>query len=76
MSKSILIMDTPKRCSDCTVCHQVSSGNAICQAKFTPYSVEGKLTALYTRPDWCPLIEINKTVSEKYLLEYSDDDLK
>lgn len=57
MSKAILVMDMPEKCSECSVCHVVD-GNAICQAKITGDSVEGRLTATYTKPDWCPLREL------------------
>ena len=64
MSKAILVMDMPEKCSKCSVCHVVD-GNAICQAKFTGDSVEGRLTATYTKPDWCPLVPMPEKYPEK-----------
>ena len=56
-TKAILIMDMPSRCGECAVCHMVGS-NALCQAEIGATYTIGRLTATYTKPDWCPLREV------------------
>lgn len=62
-TKAILIMDMPSRCADCPVCHIVD-GNALCQPEIRATSVQGRLTATYTKPDWCPLRKVPEKKDE------------
>ena len=50
-------MDMPSRCGECAVCHMVGS-NALCQAEIGATYTVGRLTATYTKPDWCPLRKV------------------
>ena len=47
MSKSILIIDTPRQCYQCP-CYTCDSVSSFCQK-------ENKETKGNTKPDWCPL---------------------
>lgn len=61
MSKAVLVMDMPKRCSECRFCLQVKQKNglALCLAiddnKPTEYNPKRESEWL---PDWCPLREL------------------
>lgn len=61
MSKCVLVMDMPKRCSECRFCLQVKQKNglALCLAiddnKPTEYNPKRESEWL---PDWCPLRDL------------------
>lgn len=53
MSKSILILGTPKNCRECKleVTHEYFDFRCAKNKKITPIS---------GRPDWCPLVELSQ----------------
>lgn len=55
MSKAILVMDMPKRCTECAICQHQDEGWLYC----TYYH---RNAHAFNIPDWCPLIE----APEKY----------
>lgn len=63
MSKAILVIDMPDKCSECTVCHTDTNGDIICQ--------ENKLTSLDTKPDWCPLKAVPKRNKDEFRIEWA-----
>lgn len=76
MSKSILVVDTPKNCEQCCFC----KGLNVCQVKkmlendgvFTVYTVDKQIMD-GTKPDWCPLNPIPEKDPNSYFPdEYSD----
>ena len=48
MSKSVLVIDTPKKCTDCTFCEHLDEGWLHC-------SLKDKTARAFDKPDWCPL---------------------
>ena len=57
MSKAILVIDAPKTCCDCPIC---ASWNVF--SSFDEYycTVMKSEVQLDEKPDWCPLIEVDK----------------
>ena len=56
MAKAILVMDMPKSCFDCNLCHiNGSNGEDNCQAFEVARQVNSET---YKKPDWCPLREL------------------
>lgn len=62
-NKSILIIDTPKNCTDCTFCEHLDEGWLYC-------SLKDKTARAFDRPDWCPLSLIPE---RKNLRQYVDN---
>lgn len=69
MSKSILVIDTPKSCADCPCCFadnvMVWCGkekDTLCEPGETPEGIET------FKPDWCPLKKLTKKKEEKQYL--------
>lgn len=48
MSKSVLVIDTPNKCTDCTFCEHLDEGWLHC-------SLKDKTARAFDKPDWCPL---------------------
>lgn len=61
--KSILVIDTPKNCSECKLMYLQGIGEGICNA------VDWE-----ERPSWCPLKPMPEkfTTSEPYICNYND----
>ena len=64
MSKSILIIDTPRQCYQCP-CYSCDSVSSFCQK-------ENRETKGNTKPDWCPLKPLPEP---KYLTEEDEYDM-
>lgn len=62
MSKAILILDMPKKCTECAICQHQDEGWLYC----TYYH---RNAHAFDIPDWCPL----KEAPEKELLWYEDE---
>lgn len=60
MSKSILIIDTPRQCYQCP-CYTCDSVSSFCQK-------ENRETRGNTKPDWCPLKPLPEKIQENYIL--------
>ena len=76
MIKAVLVMDMPKRCSECRFCLQVKQKNglALCLAiddnKPTEYNPKHELEWL---ADWCPLRELPSKYAEKDFTPIKDE---
>ena len=59
----------PEKCKNCTSCNtHLTTGNSYC-GMATAENPEMNITTIYikdlnSRPDWCPIIKINKTLEE------------
>lgn len=63
MSKSILVIDTPKSCLDCQFCREMQEGiEACCELSDEPNDKElcRMIDVGYCqeKPDWCPLRDL------------------
>lgn len=61
MSKSVLIIDTPKNCDKCPLCYHEHSMDYLSKPKTSTYCIANgdnmcKEIDAETKPDWCPLI--------------------
>lgn len=80
MSKSVLVMDTPKTCLDCMFCFELDEGiNACCSVmsdendKSLCRDIQCDGGYCQNKPKWCPLKEIpGEENNEYYFDEYSD----
>lgn len=62
MAKAVLVMDMPKSCFDCNLCHiNGSDGEDNCQAFEVARQVNSET---YEKPDWCPLMELPERETE------------
>lgn len=61
MSKSILVIDTPKRCAECRLCAFGNYGSKRCTGKDQPIFLNGKKQ----KPDWCPLRDLPEKIAEE-----------
>ena len=67
MSKAILAMDMPERCTACKFLRKTDEGYCYCGLMDFDYQVNEYVTSvLKGKPDWCPLKPIpEKDVNEK-----------
>lgn len=81
MSKSVLIMDTPKTCLDCLFCFELDEGiNAYCsvmpdkndKSLFKDIQCDGGYCQ--GKPEWCPLKELPER--RKYVEKFFNGDVK
>lgn len=80
MSKSILVIDTPKTCVDCIFCQEYRTKNreyAYCYV--TNWDSENDMKPIdciygyrQSKPDWCPL----KSLPEEYHEDYYHNEWK
>lgn len=62
MAKAVLVMDMPKSCFDCNLCHINGSDlEDNCQAFEVARQVNSEI---YEKPDWCPLRELPERETE------------
>ena len=73
MSKSVLVMDTPKICLDCMFCFELDEGiNACCSVmsdendKSLCRDIQCDDGYCQGKPDWCPLKEVPEEESNDY----------
>lgn len=69
MSKSILILDTPKTCLDCRFCRELHEGiEACCELSDEPEdkTLCRMIDADYCqeKPDWCPLKDVPSKIEK------------
>ena len=60
MSKSVLVIDTPKKCMDCPFCvldSDLESINLICNIDRDEKYISFEYFGL-NKPDWCPLLPL------------------
>ena len=81
MSKSVLIMDTPKTCLDCLFCFELDEGiNACCSVmsdkndKSLCRDIQCDGSYYQSKPEWCSLKELPKR--RKYGEEFFNGDVK
>lgn len=80
MSKSVLVMDTPKTCLDCMFCFELDEGiNACCSVmsdendKSLCRDIQCDDGYCQNKPEWCPLKELPEEEHNEYCLdEYCD----
>lgn len=60
MSKSILVIDTPKACIDCP-CHFAEDTGQVWCGKENKELLEDDIQTF--KPDWCPLLDLPKKTS-------------
>lgn len=65
MSKSILVIDTPKACIDCPCHFCIDSGIMWCGQE--KRKLEADDIEIY-KPDWCPLKEVQKKEATSLML--------
>ena len=59
MSKSILVIDTPEKCSMCKLLERTEEGYCYCRGLDFDYQVNEYMSSTPKgKPDWCPLEEI------------------
>lgn len=63
MSKAILVMDMPKKCTECAICQHQDEGWLYC-------TYCHRNAHAFNIPDWCPLIE----APEKYDINFNHAD--
>lgn len=76
MSKSVLVVDTPKTCSDCVFCFEFGIGLACCLMASGEESdswIDIDCDHYKNKPNWCPLKELpEEEHNDYYLDEYCD----
>lgn len=80
ISKSVLVMDTPKTCLDCMFCFELNEGINACCSVMSDENDKGLCRDIQcdggycqNKPKWCPLKEIpGKEYNEYCFDEYSD----
>ncbi len=66
MSKSILVIDTPERCSMCKLLERTEEGYCYCRGLEFDYQVNEYIRSTPKgKPDWCPLEEIKDSDREE-----------
>lgn len=60
MSKSILVIDTPDKCSMCKFINRTDEGYCYCRVFDFDYQINQYMSTPKEKPDWCPLKEIPK----------------
>ncbi len=74
MSKSILVIDTPERCSMCKFLNRTDEDYCYCRLLGFDYQVnEYMRSAPKGKPDWCPLKKLPKKKEEKQYLTRTDN---
>ena len=68
MSKSILVIDTPKCCRECPVCASYAE-SAFSPREYWCSPMDNRDAEPEDKPDWCPL----KPVPEYELVWYDDE---
>ena len=68
MSKSILVLDTPKNCGECLICASWQSSAFSIREYWCTVS-ENTSVNPYDKPKWCPL----KPAPKKVKVMYGDD---
>ena len=64
MSKAILVMDMPKKCTECAICQHQDEGWLYC-------TYCHRNAHVFNIPDWCPLREIPMGI-DAYVPEEAD----
>lgn len=64
MSKSVLVLDTPKHCNSCNLCG--GTFHQFCRVNIRD------ITDLSIRPDWCPLMDLPEKDNGDYPANTSD----
>lgn len=74
MSKSMLVIDTPKCCMECPMCFQsdeIPIGKfeyrKLYSCRCAPSDIEDfyLLDILHSKPDWCPLRDLPEKIAEE-----------
>lgn len=72
MSKSILVIDTPKRCSMCKFMRNTDEEYHYCRVLGFDYQVDDyMMSTLNGKSDWCPLVDLPEKMNAD---DYLDDD--
>lgn len=66
MSKSILVMDMPERCSVCEFLRRTDEDYCYCGRLGFDYQVNEYMRSTPKgKPDWCPLVELPQKMAEE-----------
>lgn len=66
MSKSIILVETPQRCSMCKFLNDTENGYHYCRILDFDYQVDEYMQSTPKgKPDWCPLKEVPNKIAEE-----------
>lgn len=81
MSKSVLIVDTPKTCLDCVFCFELDKGINACCSIMSDENDNGLCKDIQcdggycqSKPEWCPLKELPER--RKYVEKFFNGEVK
>lgn len=81
MSKSVLIVDTPKTCLDCVFCFELDEGINACCSIVSDENDNGLYKDIQcdggycqSKPEWCPLKELPER--RKYVEKFFNGEVK
>lgn len=74
MSKSILVIDTPERCSICEFLRRTDEDYCYCRRLGVDYQVNEYMRSTPKgKPDWCPLRNLPERMEKKKYLTRKDN---